>query len=1024
MDALYIIGGIVLFVLVIRSNTARKRDREDDRERLLELSSRISDLEQTVRTLEGQRDKTAATRSPQEPAERPTPEPQSPPLKVAQPQPVTPDKKSLPVTSVKSTVSQIDDEIDSRIAPQVPTPSVPSPLTAAPAPTLRLHGWDTQTTFADRVKSSHDLEERLGTNWLNKLGIGILVLGVAFFLAYELKEFGPVGKVAVGWITATVLLGGGIWLERNERYRILAWTGIGGGWALLFFTTYAMYHVPAAKVLNSEAGDLTLMLAVTVGMVLHTLRYKSQSVTGIAFLLAFLTVSISHSTVYSMTAGALLAAGLAVTVLQTQWYEMELFGIVATYLNHYLWLQPIIEPMHGKRHPFPEFALSAGILAFYWATYRLSYVLRSPRAERAENVSTAAAILNSALLLALFKYQSAHPEFAFWALLALGAVETLLSQVPITRKRRVAVIVLATLGGSLLIAAFPFKYSSTRLSVLWLLEAEALLLIGVWTKEIIFRRLGTLAMALVSVQMISVDVARIFGRRMDDADLRADFGLSIIFVLAAAVFYVNAHWVLKRWTQLFVNAVDLRVMERFSYVAALMAVIAAWLAFPQTFTAVAWCALGLGLAVAARRYSISELSYEANLIGLAAVVRALSTNLESTDTSHGVSLRLVSVAPISVLLYVTSRWSGDPDGGGGITIFERTFSIAEIAEGAYTWAASGLLGLLAWYELRPIGVAGAWMVGGLILFEIGVARDKVSLRIQSYVVLLAAFLRIFFVNLNADGSPGEISPRFYTIVPLALGFFYAYWRLRELNPKLTDKERRFKASDVCCWLGTVSVVALMRFELPGDWVAAAWAALVFALLTLAWRSSRNEFLYQGMLLAAGVGFRTILHNFYARSYFPAPLWDSRWITVLTTVALLLAALPLAFRLREKGVEIPGVGFSHVYRLFLSRPEQFLFFVPIVLLTWLLGIEMRHGIVTLAWGVEGVGVFMLALWLRERSFRLTGLGILLLCAGKILAIDVWALDPRDRYLTLIVLGAALLLVSFLYTRNREKFRQFL
>ena len=102
----------------------------------------------------------------------------------------------------------------------------------------------------------------------------------------------------------------------------------------------------------------------------------------------------------------------------------------------------------------------------------------------------------------------------------------------------------------------------------------------------------------------------------------------------------------------------------------------------------------------------------------------------------------------------------------------------------------------------------------------------------------------------------------------------------------------------------------------------------------------------------------------------------------------------------------------------------MFFVPILLLTWLLGIEMRHGMVTLAWGVEGVAVFMLALWLAERSFRLTGLGILLLCVGKILAIDVWGLDPRDRYLTFIVLGAALLLVSFLYTRNREKLRQFL
>jgi uncharacterized membrane protein len=72
----------------------------------------------------------------------------------------------------------------------------------------------------------------------------------------------------------------------------------------------------------------------------------------------------------------------------------------------------------------------------------------------------------------------------------------------------------------------------------------------------------------------------------------------------------------------------------------------------------------------------------------------------------------------------------------------------------------------------------------------------------------------------------------------------------------------------------------------------------------------------------------------------------------------------------------------------------------------------------------VVVFVLALWLGERSFRLTGLGLLLLCAGKILLVDMWRLDLRDRYLTLIVLGAALLLVSFLYTRNREALRQYL
>jgi hypothetical protein len=34
------------------------------------------------------------------------------------------------------------------------------------------------------------------------------------------------------------------------------------------------------------------------------------------------------------------------------------------------------------------------------------------------------------------------------------------------------------------------------------------------------------------------------------------------------------------------------------------------------------------------------------------------------------------------------------------------------------------------------------------------------------------------------------------------------------------------------------------------------------------------------------------------------------------------------------------------------------------------------------------------------------------------------DPRDRYLTLIVVGALLLLVSFLYGRYRERLRAFL
>jgi len=394
-------------------------------------------------------------------------------------------------------------------------------------------------------------------------------------------------------------------------------------------------------------------------------------------------------------------------------------------------------------------------------------------------------------------------------------------------------------------------------------------------------------------------------------------------------------------------------------------------------------------------------------------------NLDATATFHGITERLITIALVAILLYFASRWnwSGEADSlARGLTAFS--------VGGIYTWAASFLLGLLAWYELRPVGVAVAWAVGGLLLLEVGLSRRSEALRLQAYAAMLAAFVRIFFVNLSAAGQPGEISPRFYTVLPLALAFFYGYSRLGSEGEQLTSLERKLRPAELSCWLGTISVAALMRFELPPDWVGAAWAALAFALVAIAWRSGRRVFLRQGILVIFGVLFRTVLHNFYERSYFPAPALQSRWVCVGTTVALVFLALPILFRLRRQGEDSTGGMLIRFLRALGRRPEQVFFFVAVILLTTLLAVEMRYGMLTLSWGLEGLGIFLLALSLNERSFRLTGLGLLLLCVGKILLVDVWRLQGSDRYLTLFVVGAALLLVSFLYTRHREAIRQYL
>ncbi len=101
-----------------------------------------------------------------------------------------------------------------------------------------------------------------------------------------------------------------------------------------------------------------------------------------------------------------------------------------------------------------------------------------------------------------------------------------------------------------------------------------------------------------------------------------------------------------------------------------------------------------------------------------------------------------------------------------------------------------------------------------------------------------------------------------------------------------------------------------------------------------------------------------------------------------------------------------------------------FFVPTTLLTVLVSLEVRRSYLTAAWGLEGFLVFALTLPLGERAFRWFSLALLLLCVGRIVTVDVWALDPLGRIFSFLALGAALVLVSYLYARYREFLRRYL
>lgn len=1228
-----------------------------------------------------------------------------------------------------------------REVPHAPPPSpVPPPPAAArvvaPPQFAAFRPSVLKPTAQQRMKSVFALEETLGTNWLNKLGIIILVFGVALFGIYEFGQLGAGFRVGLSYAVAAALLGGGIFLEKRDRYRVLGHTLIGGGWALLFFTTYALNHVQAMHVMDSETTDLILMLAAALGMVVHTLRYRSQLVTGLAFLLAYSTVALSHDNVYSLSSGVILAIGLVSIVIKMGWFELEVFGILSAYLNHLYWLYRLLgaEGAHGQA--FPAYHASTALLLFYWLIFRASYVVRKVKSPAEEHVSTAAALLNTLLLLGVMKFQSVRPELAFLALLIIGAVEFTAGQLPRMKRRREAFVVLTVLGAALMIAAVPFRFAGNNVAILWLVGAEALLTAGVIVSEVVFRRLALLTGLLVGVHLFSIDFTQLTSVRRTSEDLALAAG--VMFGLCALIFYLNALFVGQRWKQYFADSLDSPLLCIHSYLGAFAAAAAAWALCSHDWTAIAFAGITLtlaalgqklksfhlqvqygllgmltlyrvvlvnlhtevpqythvqmrlftlpviaaafyvtakwaqlrddpnqrtfrglfalagtalvtspiyfevpelwqptaaiafavlllevgqwvryhalawhahlltGLAVLAaitadqsgaqrwqdiplhafgalpvvagaywiaRRINVSnpthitlgriayswigtgvmlwvlneavpvpwiavswiifavalalvmrwigyrQLAWQANAVAACALVRAYTTNFTLEQMLWpGISLRLVTVAIVAAGLYFLSRkaiaadspssrpitylhtfaatallallaWYEAPGGwlaavwavfALALALLDRRFELEDLAWQAhalaalammrsvtlnlyitetwhgisvrllslaivtvvlyalsrlirmpqnwrarefhhiYSWAASALVSLLMWYELQPLSVAVGWAVFGLVLFEYGLLRSTRQFRFQAYVALAAAFGRIFFANLSA-GTPGEFwGPRIYTVLPITLILFFVYAQLGDQAVSKDDRSLHFDM--LLAYMGTGSIVAVLYFQFADDWLVTAWAGVIFVLLGLALLLNRPIFLHQGLLLTLGACTRGVMHNLFGASYFSSGDWTGRYFVLGSAVAVLFACLPFAFSLRDR-YRAQSASRRWIETL-IVHPEQVLFFAPVLLLTLMLALKMRAGMVTVAWGIEGVLIVLLALAVNERSYRLTGLCLLLLCVGKVLVKDAWGLAPRDRYITFIILGAALLLVSFLYSKYRDTIRQFL
>jgi uncharacterized membrane protein len=96
----------------------------------------------------------------------------------------------------------------------------------------------------------------------------------------------------------------------------------------------------------------------------------------------------------------------------------------------------------------------------------------------------------------------------------------------------------------------------------------------------------------------------------------------------------------------------------------------------------------------------------------------------------------------------------------------------------------------------------------------------------------------------------------------------------------------------------------------------------------------------------------------------------------------------------------------------------------ILLAILIYHEVTGSVLTVAWGIEGVGLLAAGFALPDRIPRVSGLALLLGCILKLFLWDLRNLETLPRIFSFIVLGLLLVGVSWIYTRFRDQVRRYL
>ena len=833
---------------------------------------------------------------------------------------------------------------------------------------------------------AESIELKLGTYWLARIGIVILLTGFVFLGNYAYRHIVPMlgawGKLALLGLGGVALSVAGAWLERGrESMRNYARVLLAGGAATFYYTAYAAHFVPHLRVIESPLLGGALLLGLAGGFLWFAERRRSQSLALSAVLLSYYTAAINPIGTFALFSNLLLTAVAVILLVRHRWVAISFVSLAATYGTYGFWrLHALVATGAGGS----EFGMALGFLAGYWLLFTVAVFVEEgdalPPFARAAflTVNNAALFTYAALLF------SVHRPADFW-LFALGYGVVLLALAALAARRRPEQRTLdgayLAQGLALLALGCAAKLTGPQLATVFAVESAALLTLSRarhrWLYEI---AAGLAALAAFALALDGIE---------KDPALSLSLGGTVALLLL-----FNAWWVKHLRGELAALKVSARALG-FALLGLGLTGAVLWKTVPPTWQPAALAAAALVCALSVRAVRLPEIALPGQAFLVAATGIFLARQLELAPEPAWSPLPLLAIA-----LALTHWWQRQrslPLGSEPAAVLQLASATAAVATG------------IGWLHVlhRGDGWLYATSAAALATLLYGAATRAwaVALVGQLFTALsVQAFLSGVLFG-SSVGSHAALAP----IVNLAATSFLVS---RLVRP-------RFPALPVGASLPPLALIYritanLLLFAWGYSFVDPAWQTVFFAALGAA-------YIFAGALLRdreyndTAFGFASAAFLIF---WFSSQAEGAVWKDLLA-----ILALPASLRL--------GQHFSQHFAdeaVLVSPARNGLVAVALASVwLWLTRYITAHYTgsgLTPAWALLALAVFVAGLVLRERVYRLGGFVLLALAVGRIFIVDVWQLETLYRILSFLVLGGVLLLLGYLYNRFADTIRRWL